>query len=259
MSSKSAINPKRRYTFVLKNIDLGDVQEIDGKKSPPPPSTAHLGSPYALSRQEDENVMTYESSDVEYEPSTSVSDIPRCIQEKRRMIVTMHDVQRNVIMPLATDIPCWWCRYEFSSTPLGAPLVYHPNSADDPKIQKEIDRYFRALNIQSKTNDYFETEGVFCSLPCMKAFVLNEPLNGHFKNSLTLLTLLHSKLCGKKTCSYIPRAPHWKLLEKHGGILNIEQFRNAYPRFTYRSSVNMKRPFMFGTGTWFEQIERVVV
>lgn len=230
---------KTRYTFVLKNVRVSEapIQKSVSKKLEP--------------------VITYESSDVE--ESTAISDVPCSVQEKRRLITTMYDVQRCVMMPLATDIPCWWCRHEFPTRPLGAPVVYHPNSADDPKMRSAIDDYFREMNIQSNANDYFETKGVFCSVPCMKAYVIKEFNSDGLKNCLTLITLLHSKLGGSKVCPNIPRAPDWRLIDRYGGSLTIEQFRNAHPRFSYRPSVNVRRPFMFPTGSYYEQIEKVVI
>lgn len=257
---RSARNTK--YTFVLKNVRCDSLRDDKRKeRTRRDPKRVSKGIRRDPKRSEipDDTVITYESSDVEYEQSTAISDIPRSIQEKRKMIATMYDVQRGVIMPLATDLPCWWCRYEFSNPPLGGPTVYHPNSSDDPKRKREIDRYFRDLNINSDTNDYFESEGIFCSFPCMKAYFINEAINGRLKNSLTLITLLHSKLCGSRVCPQIPRAPDWRLLERHGGPLTIEEFRNAHPRFTYRPSVNVKRPFSFPSALLFEQIERVIV
>ena len=202
--------------------------------------------------------MTYESSDVETDPSdsTAISDIPRCIQEKHKMIVTMYDVQRSIVMPLATEIPCWWCRHEFTTPPLGAPIQYHPSCSNSTLTVK---KYFKELNIPSDATDFFETVGIFCMEPCIKAYIISQPFNDRFKNALTLLTLLHSKITRTETCTHIPKAPDWRLLERYGGHLSIDEFRGSYPRFTYRMTVNMKRPFMFPTGTYYEQTERIVV
>lgn len=91
---------------------------------------------------------------------------------------------------------CWWCTYEFDSLPVCAPIKYNS--------QKNL----------------FEVHGFFCSFSCAKAHVL------HKKSPYidpALITLLNKRLTGRMDKIIV--APAIQNLEKYGGHLSIEEYR----------------------------------
>lgn len=201
-----------------------------------------------------ENVTT------DYDNSTNVTNLLpnnnkftfRDLNKSRvRHLTSMVDVLSQKYLPICTDKPCWWCGYTFDSCPIGLPIRYYPNTTKP----NEIHTFLKTRNLPIYPNEYFETEGVFCSFPCCKAYILDKRFITKYKNSLTLLTLLYTKLYGKT--EVIPKAPSWQLLELWSGSLTIEQFRKSFEHTAYHETPNIKRPFMFTVGNVFEEVKNV--
>ncbi len=195
---------------------------------------------------------------IEYEGQVQTTDISITTKKqvfydinKNKIImwITMEDLVNQKILPLVTNLPCWWCGYQFISSPLGAPIIYCPHNSI---VSVEFRNFFSKRNIDLSETDLLKTEGIFCSFPCCKAYIMTHSFISKYKNSITLLSLLYYKLYGKYID--IPRAPTWKILEKWGGPLSIEDFRNSFSKFIYQVTPNIKRPFMFATGTYIEEI-----
>ena len=200
---------------------------------------------------------------INYEENEEVTELPI---NKSHTMYTFYDINKNKIqmwvtmvdfidqkyLPLITDKPCWWCGYSFKSCPLGLPIRYYPHSSSG-QTSDVVEKFLKTRNLPVDTNNFFETEGLFCSFPCCKAFIMDQPFNSRYKKSTTLLSLLYYKLYGK--CVFIPKADSWKLLEKWTGPLTIEQYRSSFGKFIYQVTPNIKRPFMFTTGTYIEEIK----
>jgi|GEM_PF-5987706 len=164
--------------------------------------------------------------------------------------VNMLDYTQNGCLPPYTSKPCWWCRSSFKTHPIGCPIKYHKPTTDIDKERLSLNlKYF---NLQlDKDEDFFETEGLFCSFSCVKAYILDElskSQSGKYKNSLTLLSLLHEKMCG--SIHIIKKAPTWKVLKDYGGHLTPDQYRENFNSFNYQESVNIRRPYMFSTSKY---------
>lgn len=181
-------------------------------------------------------------------PSGIFSDVKNRI----RIYTTMIDAHQQKCLPQSTNKPCWWCGYEFETIPLGIPLCYHPHT---DKTSSDIHKFLTSRNFQAQTNDFFETDGLFCSFPCCKAHLVANGFKGKYKNSFSLLTLLHVKLYGD--INVIPSAPPRELLEKWGGSLTIEEYRNKFGRYQYFKTPNIKRPFMFSISSIIEEVKTV--
>jgi hypothetical protein len=154
----------------------------------------------------------------------------------------MLDVTMNGILPSTTTKPCWWCRHSFKTRPIGCPLVYHHNKKEG--IDKErYEQKLKDANIPADRNDFFETEGYFCSFPCCKAYILSQRNNVKYKESPGLLSLLLYILYRSK--DIIPVAPSWKLLKEYGGHLTIQEFRSSFGKLEYEETVNSRKPYMF--------------
>lgn len=156
----------------------------------------------------------------------------------------MIDFTMDGPMPAYTNLPCKWCKDIFVTCPLGIPIHYwskRSNSSDRAAVIKKC----RALNIEIEEEDFnfFETEGIFCSFPCAKAYILNKKSNPRYKNSLTNLTLLFKKIYDE--IEPIPIASDWEHIDRWGGHLTIEQFRSSFGRMVYEKTINVMKPIMF--------------
>ena len=96
-----------------------------------------------------------------------------------------------------TDICCWWCTYPFDTYP-----VYLPTKFDH---KKEI----------------FHVKGIFCSFECSLSYSQKTERN----NSPFLVNFLHKRILKSKGIGNIRCAPPKEVLEKFGGPVSIEQFR----------------------------------
>lgn len=154
-------------------------------------------------------------------------------------------------LPSHTSKPCWWCRHTFATKVLGCPIKYNPcklNSVERTRVEQK----FRKSKLPTTSFDFFETEGIFCSFPCIKAYILSHNLNSRYKESSTLLSLLYLKLTGS-SISYIPPAPSWKVLIEYGGHLNIKEYRATFGKLEYTETVSIRRPYMFCSSKYIEE------
>jgi hypothetical protein len=172
-------------------------------------------------------------------------------QNKTKVLlrINMYDEVSNKQLPIYTDKPCWWCREKFKTSPLGLPLRYFAKD-NNTKIKKEVTKHLNISNIDPKDFDFFETEGLFCSFPCCKAYILDQN-DIRYQKSVTLLSLLYFRLYGE--IININSAPSWKVIDKWGGHLSIEEFRDSFCKVTYIITPNIKRPFMFSCGALIEE------
>lgn len=190
-------------------------------------------------------------------------------------------------LPVKTSKPCWNCRNTFKWRPAGCPLKYHPHRQTTTLERQHLEQKFRntAASIteaethsttvpKSKTSvpkskastkqkikvekvqpvaryDFFETEGLFCSAPCVKNYIIEQGLNSRYKESLTLLTLMWMKITGR--CISIPRAPTWKVLIEYGGHLTIDEYRATFGLLLYIETVSAQRPYMFCSSKYIEE------
>lgn len=152
-------------------------------------------------------------------------------------------------IPLSTDKFCWYCRHPFSTNPLGCPIRYY-SSYQNKDLASTFSKEMTKHNFKHDSTDFFETEGCFCSLSCIKAYIFEQKNDPLYKESLTLLFLLQKKLFG--TNYSIISSPSWKMLSSYGGTMNIEEFRKETK--TYAETINFKRPYLFCMFRKFEEI-----
>jgi hypothetical protein len=144
---------------------------------------------------------------------------------------------RNLVdkkrLPEKTDLCCWHCTEPFHTRPLGLPLKYVPDfflstfRSDKEDAQPSVyktDVYTKECKEDVYMRDYFETEGIFCSFPCMIAYGTARSSKIEYKNWRGLVPRLHKKIYEKELVWRC--APDPRLLKKFGGHLSIEDFRN---------------------------------
>lgn len=249
--SSSKSRTKKDDVVILKNIIASDVLfEHYGTKSS------------NKNDQEDEFIGESNTDNVE------ISDILHEKTRKSRRSIMFYDPHKNQVkywgvmfdltnngpLPRYSTKPCWWCRNKFSYHPIGCPVKY--NSQKNGGLDKErLTERMKELNLTEEDgNDFFETEGIFCTFPCVKAYILEQiskTKTPKYKRSLTLLTLLYLKLMG--TVAKIPVAGTWKLTTDWGGHMTPHEFRYSTGILEYKETVNVRRPFMFCSSNWIRE------
>lgn len=111
-------------------------------------------------------------------------------------LINMND-NKNMVIVDKTNICCWWCCHNFDTIPCFIP-----------------DRYI---------NDKFYVFGCFCTYNCAMAYNSNM---GDYRVPLrnSLIKELHNRVFN--TTDQIHLAPAKELLQKFGGPMTIEEFRN---------------------------------
>ena len=165
---------------------------------------------------------------------------------------------------------CFWCHHLFSSYPIGCPIQYISNKATKKyhseitksmyTIKENITRektkrieqtthipFIFSLFAEKKSdnkydvekNEFYFTDGIFCSFNCTKAFIKDNKHNSLYDYSEILLTKLFNYIMqlentniDTKKIIIIP-APHWRLLQQYGGHLSINKFRENFNKVNF--------------------------
>lgn len=161
--------------------------------------------------------------------------------------VNMIEFVDDSILPESTTKSCWWDRHTFTTRPLGCPI----------KVLDKEEAKIIAKKLNKTENHLFvKTEGIFCSLPCIKRYINNQIDSSYYKESLNLLSLMavsyYEDFFSDDGIQQIPEAPHWKLLKEYGGHLTIIEFRNMFGNYTFKETPNEKY-LMIPTGNLIEE------
>ena len=148
-------------------------------------------------------------------------------------------------LPLYTKKPCWWCHHSFSSSPLGCPLEFCSGKKSLPK------EYASTITDVEKSAEFFITDGLFCSYPCVLSYIHSKRMNTRYKRSTGLLSLMYSKTHGG--LAIIPRAPEISILENYGGHLTIDEYRSGFGRFVYEKMPNRRYPVLVPSGEMYHE------
>lgn len=176
-------------------------------------------------------------------------------KNQSRMYAIMIDITQNGALPRMTNKPCWWCRSSFTSIPVGCPIRYNKNTPGSEEA-KNFEAYLKSLNIAyDGSNDFFETEGIFCTLSCTKAYILDQmqrTSGPKYRDSLLLLNLIKFKT-DPQNKDEIVTAPSWKLIDEWGGHLTPKQYRDSFGLIEYKETINMRRPLLYSTSQYFQE------
>ena len=155
---------------------------------------------------------------------------------------------------------CYWCRHPFKTNPLGCPIKYCPNTSVRTYYSEMTKTNFSVKesvctnqvvepkpDVETIENDYYETDGIFCSPNCLFAFIKDNKKNPVYIDSETLFY----RLCPEK----ILPAPHWRLLDVYGGPLTIDKFREGFSKMQYEDRGYCK-PYR-SVGVAFEEFIRM--
>ena len=119
-------------------------------------------------------------------------------------------------------------------------------------------------------NEYYDTDGIFCSIGCVLCYFYKNKENPLYKNSLPLIRQLVKDICLRDNIP-IPRknvysSPNVRMLKKNGGPLTIEEYRNIsthtdIPKIVFFDTNQIKKyetkssSLMRPVGMIFEQTE----
>lgn len=167
----------------------------------------------------------------------------------------MIDFTINGPLPVSTKKPCWSCRSKFTTNPIGCPVKYNPTPKNPVQIARLMERFKEMNHVVDKNNlDFFETEGIFCSFPCVKYYILEQlakTKSVKYKKALEYLSLLYYKFTGEMLI--IQPSPSWNLTVDWGGHLTPSEYRASIGNLEYTETVNVLRPYMFCSSNWIRE------
>ena len=214
-----------KYSFTLKNINTFEIEKKYNML---------IGS---FSTKISELASTREIQNFRFVDETMRS---------HSFIITFNNLL-NKELPTSTNIHCFWCRHSFNTPPIGCPIAYISSilyknyyselnkdmySIKGPITEKLQEFLTNSKQIEEK--DFYITDGMFCSFDCCLSFINdnNDPL---YNNSENLLRQYFYTFFNKDID--IKQAPSWRLLDKFGGHLTIDQFRE---KITTNNYINLK-------------------
>jgi hypothetical protein len=159
---------------------------------------------------------------------------------------------------------CYWDKHEFDTVPIGCPIKYIPSiisrtyfseiSKDKFSVKESIvegQHISDDITVDIKSNDYYETDGVFCGFGCLLAFVRDPEVKRQpmYKDSEMLTYRMHKQFAGT---TKIAVASHWRVLKAFGGWVEIDEFRGNIQKLEYefRGKYN---PYFKSTAYAFEE------
>ena len=164
-----------------------------------------------------------------------------------------------------TSYNCFWCRHSFEYKPIGCPIRFVPSQAvkqyyshiskSDYTIKEHTNSEETIKNVTINKANYYETDGVFCSFNCCKAYIDDNKHKRIYDDSTMLLLKIYNDLMESK-CSIITPAPHWKMLEVYGGVLDITKFRQSFNKieYNYHGTVKQQNVSFKSIGHIYEEV-----
>lgn len=134
---------------------------------------------------------------------------------------------------------CFWDRHEFQHQPIQCPISYGSAIITNKCISHQTSDVYYIYNEMPDTykknvknldpivdykKSYYETDGVFCSFECCKAFIEDNVLDPKYSDSMFLLNKMYMDMYGIPPKN-LKTAPHWRLLKEYGGNFDIDLFR----------------------------------
>jgi hypothetical protein len=164
---------------------------------------------------------------------------------------------------------CYWDKHSFNTRSIGCPINFISNQATkhyyseiskDTYTIKENITNMKSNNIKDQRitvdeKSYYETDGIFCSFNCAKAYIDENKHNRMYDNSAILLSMMYNDMIGDSEVPLIiDPAPHWRLLHEYGGYMNIMEYRNSFSKADYDYHGVVKNfPQFISIGTLFEE------
>lgn len=232
----------KRYVFTLVGVNINKIDQKYGIVS--------------LQNQEDSiptNTTKIDDLDIIKRTPEVISFLDES-KRIRKCQVSMIDFNSGKNLDLKKRYKCFWDKNYIPEnvTPIGCPIKYIASKAKKTyhsEISKEkytivenvsvkkVDSLKKVGDIQIviEDNDYYETDGIFCSFNCCMAYILdpeNKNKNIYRQSESLVLKMYYDINMDDNNLEIIP-APHWRTLEDFGGTSTIEEFRNSFNRIRY--------------------------
>lgn len=249
---------KSKYIFTLKGMNIKCINDTYGISIP------------KNEKNDNEKHSSNTTRLTELDTKKGTPEVVSFLDESKRLHtchVSMIDFKSRMDINLLR-YNCFWCRHPFDTHPIGCPVkyvasqaqkTYHSHISRDiytikeditSKRRKEMDN---TEQLFLKIGEYYETDGVFCSFNCCKAWINDNKHNRLYDFSNVLLMKMYNAIMDTKMVN-ISSAPHWRTLEQYGGHLNILKFREGFNKVDYEFHGNTKNiPKFLPIGTLFEE------
>ena len=246
MSSK-----RNTYTFVLKNVSIQKINETYGIDIPDIVNVKR-------SRKTEKRKTTTKLSDLDKRTTNLVTflDETKC-----------EHVSKISSIDFSRKYNCFWCKHSFANTPIGCPIKYFSPRAAKKYTSKTTNNVYHISenvtkhrlhnsnddSVELSDEEYYETDGVFCSFNCCKAWIDDNKHDCKYNLSNMLLLKLYRTLV-KERINLITPAPHWRLLREYGGDMSIEQFRESFNKVEHKFSGEIRNTSIFvSVGQTYEE------
>jgi hypothetical protein len=222
-----------KTTFSLKNINI-----------------AKINQKYNL---ESENITNFEDKNITKTTkivdlnNDKINDTISFLDESKRIhkchiIYIDYNTQQDIS---TNKYSCFWDRHPIETKPIGCPIKYIPKQAiktyyshiskdtytikDNISKNKEVSEN---ININIIDNNFYESDGAFCSFNCVMSYINENKNNPLYKLSKQLLLKIYNETFNTK-CQIISPSPSWRLLENYGGFLTISKYRESMSKLDY--------------------------
>lgn len=237
MSTKS---PNKKYMFTLKDVNSDHVDKRFG-----------ITLISNISKTKEPNNITKISELVTNKNSSEIISFLDESKKNHKCIVSMIDfnTEKNIN---ELKYNCFWCKNKIPEqyNPIGCPIKYVPSQAvktyyseiskDKYTIKENITQTKQKQLEQLKdkritiiNNNYYSTDGIFCSFNCCTAFIDDNKHINIYTMSEFLLLKMYNEIYPDKVPS-IEKAPSWRMLQCYGGNLTIEDFRKSFNKIEYK-------------------------
>lgn len=258
---------KKNRTFVLRDIN---TEEVDSKYD--------IKLISNISNTND--LIPKNTTKISELTDKNTTEIVSFLDETKRLHkcnISMVDFKNKEELNDYMKYNCFWCRHPFDTRPLGCPISYVSKIATTTYvseisretysikenitqskcfIKKRNDKNTLTKNCEVNENNYYQTDGIFCSFNCISAFIIDNKHNRLYDLSRMLLIKMYNDIMNTKNTEIviIKSAPHWKLLTEYGGHLNIKEFRSGFNKIDYDTYGYIKNfPEFNPLGQLFEQ------
>lgn len=251
------IRKSNKYVFTLRNVD---TEKVDLKYG--------ISLISNIASEEIPPSNTTKISELATERSTP--EIVSFLDESKKVHqcnVSMIDFSTNIDTSLLR-YNCYWDRHPFQTKPIGCPVRYVSSQAvknyhseiskDVYTIKENVSSSRRSLvndeRISIKLGEYYETDGVFCSFPCCRAFIRDNKHVRDYDQSEMLLLKMYNDMMGTRM-EVIDPAPHWRLLREYGGNKTIAEFRGTFNKVEheFHGTIRQALPLYRPIGHLFEE------
>lgn len=224
---------KKPYLFTLKDIDTDRIEQKYGI--------------VIIKSKEKTNITNIIDLKSDFSILRTVSFLDES-KKVRNCDVSMIDYLKNEEL-IQCEYNCFWCRHSFDTKPVGCPIRYiAPQATKEYYSEISKDTYVIKENVTSlkqkkikekgdkcitvKEKGYYQTDGIFCSFPCVMAYINMNKKDSLYIHSKYLLTKMYNDIFELDVESISP-APHWRQLIEYGGNMNIDEFRSNFNRVDY--------------------------